>query len=552
MRSRQQFVFVKRVILFLFCALVLFCAAPSDAHMYFSFPSDSEKAGQVDIYTAFALDPPAADESGYGVIKYDIKGRLVGPSGTTNVTNFPFSDSATGRTYTDAELAAMGEAAESAVDSRKSTVAVQGGGTSVFLTESDYENDELYEGTTYHQEFICASKAFLNLTADGASTKTYLTSGLELVPVDDLAGLAPVSGMRVKALLDGAPVAGLGIYLSYEGCPQNPELHGEVAAMRVATTGSDGIATLRMPSRGGNTYLFAMNLGAASTGTNFVGQMASLSFVLPPGDDIEMDVSDALFRSNVAGLGTPIYVDAESNNFLLSQFGIVWANDLMSQPAGTSSFVSGKSGQLPGSGTGATFRFPMDIAGARVKGAIGTEQNLELTPDIVGQSTFDDMVAFLRSSRASKPDRFITGEGMTFYVPYTAGDFLGEFGISVMARFADGTERDVSDNYMMGVVYDESMFADGRIYIVYGTLFVDSVSDNGSYVTDLTPYFDPSDFAKMPLLHDGAADNTIEIAYWLAREENASGGSSGCNAGLPLVILAFAAMGMGLVAGKKR
>ena len=551
MRSIKQP--ARRALLFLLCAFALFCATPSDAHMYFSFPADSNKTGQIDIYTTLSLAPPTPDESGYGAIQYDIGGTLIGPSGAkTSVTDFPFSDSATGRTYTNDELAALGEGAAEAVDSRKSTVTVSAGGTSVFLTESTFVEEEEYMGTTFVLDFDCTSKAFLNLTADGASAKTYLSSGLELVPMDDLASLSPVSSLRVKALLDGVPVAGLGIYVSYEGCPLNTVLHDEVAAMRVGTTGSDGIATLLMPSRPGSTYLFAMNLGAESTQTDYIGQMASLSFVMPAGD-MELDVSDVLFRSNGAGLGTPIYADATVNDFLLSSFGIVWANDLMSQSAGTSSFVAGISGQLEGEETGAMFRLPMDIEGAGVKGAIGTEQEVELTPDILGQGTFDEMVAFLKDARANKPDRFLQDEaGTSFYCPFVAGDFFGEFGISVMARFAGGTVRDVSDNFMLGVVYDESLFTSGSIYIVYGTLYVDSASDNGSYATDLTPYFDPTGFTKVPLLHDGAADNVLEMTYWLAGETSSGSGSSGCSAGLPLFALVFAAAGVGLARGKKR
>ena len=553
MKSRQQFVFVRRVILFLFCALTLLCAAPSDAHMYFSFPADSDATGRVDIYTAFALDPPAPDESGYGAIRYDISGRLVGPSGAeTAVADFTYCNSKTGKAYTEEQLAAMGDGAASAVDSRRSTVSVSGSGTSVFLTKSTFVEEEPYGDITFLLDFDCTSKAFLNLTADGASTKAYFSGGLELVPMNDLASVTPVTNLRVKALLDGAPVPGLGIYVSYEGCPQNPELHSEVAAMRIGTTGSDGIAALLMPSNPGNVYLFAMNLGAESTQTNYAGQMASLSFVMPEGGD-ELDVSGVIFRSNGAGLGAPIYAVADINSFLLSTFGIVWANDLMTQPAGTSSFVEGMGGQLDGGETGAAFRLPMDITGASVKGAIGTEQEVELTAEILGQNTFDDMVAFLKNARANEAERFMQDEaGRSFYCPFAAGDFFGEFGISVMARFANSTVRDVSDSFMLGVVYDESLFAGGRICIVYGTLYIDSASDNGSYVTDLTPYFDPSGFSKVPLLHDGAADGTIEMTYWLASEESYSGGSSGCSAGVPISAPAFALAGLAIAAKKKR
>ena len=547
MRSRQQFVFARRVVLFLFCTFALFCAAPSDAHMYFSFPSDSEKTGQVDIYTTFSLEPPTPDESGYESLQYDIKGSLVGPSGTSvAVSGFPFSNSKTGTTYTAEQLAAMSASELAAVDSRKSTVSVSSGGTSVFLTEAAYSMEE--------GPFVivtdCTSKAFLNLMADGASTKAYFSSGLELVPVDELAGVTPVTYVRVKALLDGAPVPNLEIKMTYEGCPHNPELDEEVATMRVATTGSDGIARFLSPSSPGNVYFFAMNITDQPTETTYIGQLASLSFVMGGGEE-ELDVSDYVFSNNAAGIGTPIYGLAEMNKFFLDTFNIVMANDLMSYPAATSAFVTGLDGQLEGEGTGVTFSIPMDITGAGVKGAIGMEQELEVTPDMVGQSRFDDMVAFLKRAKASNSDRFASEGGVTFYMPYVAGDFLNEFDLYIMSRFTSGTVRDMSDNFMLGVLYDEDMFDDGSMLFIYGALYVDSVSDNGNYITDLGDYLGEM-MVKMPLIHDGTADNKIAMTYWLAGEESSSSGSSGCNAGLPLFAAIFAMVGLGLVARKKR
>lgn len=420
MRFRQKI--ARRATLFLFCAVILFQAVPSDAHMYFSFPSNSKPSGQVDVYTTFSLQPPVPNEAGYGTTVYDIVGRVVTPSGTTSVTDFPFSDSATGKTYTSADLAAMGEEeAEKAVDSGKSRISVTGSGASVFLTEADYVNDEIFEGTTYHQDFVCGSKVFLNLAADGAPTKSYLSSGLELVPLDDLASVAPASSLRVRALLNGTPLAGLDIYVSYEGCPMNPDLHGEVAAMRAVKTGADGTAALITSSRPGNAYLFAMYLDESSNATNFSGNMASLSFEMTA-EEAEVDISGLLFSGggNRANLGTPIMTYAPVVDYIRTSLGMVWANDLVSAPRGTSAYVTGMEGQLAGEGTGATFSIPMDITGASVKGVIGTEQTVVLTKDMLGQAKFDRMVSFLKEARQSDPGRFLEDEvGNVFYCPYT-------------------------------------------------------------------------------------------------------------------------------------
>lgn len=555
MRFRQQI--ARRATLFLFCAFILFQAVPSDAHMYFSFPDNSKPSGQVDVYTTFSLRPPVPDEAGYGTSVYDIAGRVVTPSGTTGVTDFPFSDSATGKTYTGEELAAMGEeAAEKAVDSRKSRISVTGGGTSVFLTEADYVNDEVFEGTTYHQDFICGSKVFLNLTADGASTKTYLSSGLELIPLDDLASVAPATQLRVRALLNGAPLAGLDIYVGYEGCPMNPDLHGEVAAMRAVKTGADGTAVLITPSRPGNTYLFAMYLDEKTTATNFSGNMASLSFEMT-GAEAEVDISSLLFAAgnNRADLGAPIMLYAPVVDYIRTSLGMVWANDLISAPRGASAYVTGMEGQLSGEGTGATFSIPMDISGASVKGAIGTEQTVALTADMLGQAKFDRMVSFLKEARQSDPGRFLEDEaGNVFYCPYTAKDFLGRFDIYVMGKFSHGATIDIGDSFMLGALYKESDFNDGKLFITYGTLYADSATIGGSHAADLTAALDPDGITKVPLLYDGVQDGKLEMTYWLAGQKSAgggSGGSSGCSAGIPAAAIALLAA-LGIAGNKKR
>jgi hypothetical protein len=158
----------------------LFFAEGADAHMYFSFPSDSNPgAGDIYVDTAFAVDPPNADESGQGALKYDIEGSVYSSGNPEAAVPVSF-------TFTD--------------NARRSPISVPGAATSVFVTSADYANDEPYEGVTFHLEFACYSKAFINLDSNGFSTRTFMRSGLEIVPLSDLAEVLPSSEVEVKIL----------------------------------------------------------------------------------------------------------------------------------------------------------------------------------------------------------------------------------------------------------------------------------------------------------------------------------------------------------------
>jgi uncharacterized GH25 family protein len=239
-----------------------FFAVGAEAHMYFSFPSNHNPgAGMVAIDTTFALSPPIADESGDSALKYVLEG-WTASSGSLSVRT-PAAFEYTG-------------------DSRRSLVSVPGDEASVFVTSADYANDEVYEGVTYHQEFTLYSKAFINLGLGGGEFSkeaffAFLPSGLEIVPLTDLAGVSPSSEVRVKVLKDGVPLPDADVYVTQEGAPFT-DLNGEITALRKRRTGSDGTAAFVMPSCSGGTYFYAMYLDPRTTDTAFYGMMSSLSF----------------------------------------------------------------------------------------------------------------------------------------------------------------------------------------------------------------------------------------------------------------------------------
>jgi hypothetical protein len=76
--------------------------------------------------------------------------------------------------------------------------------------------------SSYGSETVVKSfmKTFVNLTADGASTKAraphFAFDGIELRPVDDLGAVKSGGTVRVEALLNGKPQSGVVVYSGHK------------------------------------------------------------------------------------------------------------------------------------------------------------------------------------------------------------------------------------------------------------------------------------------------------------------------------------------------
>jgi hypothetical protein len=87
-------------------------------------------------------------------------------------------------------------------------------GTVAFAAASSYGTDVVVKS------FM---KTFVNLTADGESTKSRAShfgfDGIELRPVDDLASVKAGGKVRVEVLLNGKPQSGVVVYSGYKDMP---------------------------------------------------------------------------------------------------------------------------------------------------------------------------------------------------------------------------------------------------------------------------------------------------------------------------------------------
>jgi Synergist-CTERM protein sorting domain-containing protein len=201
---------------------------------------------------------------------------------------------------------------------------------------------------------------------------------------------------------------------------------------------------------------------------------------------------------------------------------------------GSTAFLTGQSGQLVGEGTGATFKIPLDRPREGIGGLTGLEQFLGLTAEILGEETYNDIVAFLKEENENSPDKFMDFGPVygKWYLPYTAKAFFDHFGLAVMGKFSDDYAADIGDDFQLGVIYDEEQFAGGTVSIMYGTMIMDSSPKDGAYWKEITPEGYP---VKVSLLYDGKSDDEIKFSYWLAQKPE----SSGCNAGFGTAGLAL-------------
>ncbi|MDR1510237.1 MAG: DUF4198 domain-containing protein [Synergistaceae bacterium] len=101
-------------------------------------------------------------------------------------------------------------------------------------------------------------KTFVNLTADGESTKARAShfgfDGIELRPVDDLASVKSGGKIRVEALMNGKPQSGVVIYSGYKDIPEASRISPILEYSEkpdpifcAAVTDQSGVAELKLP-----------------------------------------------------------------------------------------------------------------------------------------------------------------------------------------------------------------------------------------------------------------------------------------------------------------
>jgi hypothetical protein len=266
----------------------------------------------------------------------------------------------------------------------------------------------------------------------------------------------------------------------------------------------------------------------------------------------ETDVTDELIAPGKNGASIFFSIDEGYNDFLTAM-GLEWAPGLST---GETSFVEDREGQLPGD-SGFKISIPLDEPD--LTGVVGVETNITLTPAMVGQKTFDEIVSFIADKHKAGAPLQPGGEGgfMTegeeeFYIFYSAKDLFEAYGVSIMGLFQDGKERSISKSFQCGVLYDTDAFEDGKIHVTFGPLLADSdLGDGGECEMDLT---DTLSFpTRMAILYDGNNDNRLEFSYWLAGEKREyDGNGGGCAAGVfGLAGLAILALSAGLRATTK-
>jgi hypothetical protein len=383
-------------------------------------------------------------------------------------------------------------------------------------------------------------KTFLNLTGDGIATERLGGDDvLEAVFSEEVpsGGIKEGSAVEFKFYHKGQPLRNAPVFAAYIGAPSYSAMEGdsevELNDYLEKTTDENGAAVFLLDHAGGWFVGAFVDEGKnPEYGGGLMFEAAEAE-----GEDYEGDLTDFLIGEgdNRAGLGFVSWVGGPYVDLIRERWGYVNASNLVTVPRGSTSFLTGQPGQLPGDETGTSVHIPMDVIRSDLKGITGTEQMVALTPDILGKADYDAMVAFLKEERSNSPEKFFDFSGYgTWYVPYTPKLFFDNFGVAVMGRFSDGSVLDISDYYQIGVLYDEESFDAGSIGILYGTVVVDSAPVSGSYWLDATDFFFPEGSPnKFALIYDGKADNQIAFSYWLAKksEPGSGGGGGGCDAG---------------------
>ena len=256
---------------------------------------------------------------------------------------------------------------------------------------------------------------------------------------------------------------------------------------------------------------------------------------------MELPITDELVTGDKNKADAEFTVMPPYDGFIQSM-GLTWMTKLVSSPRGETAFVTNQDAdQLPGN-SGVSVNIPFDVKESALKGLIGVGNPITLTPAMLGEDVFKSFTDFLKNEHASGSERFQSEDGIEFYMPFTPKDLLDRFGIEIICRFGDGKTLEATDNFVFGVVYDESLFESGVVIAMVGGMFVDSPPVDGEYWIDLTEQLPAEIGYKIALIYDGAADDALRYSYWLAQKTEDSGGG-GCSAGaLGIFALGLAAL----------
>jgi hypothetical protein len=470
---------------------------------------------------------------------FSLTGTLCKP-GTMNVdvklahsdgTETPIPDSAF-EPYSSKTKSVVSDVNQS--DSERVSFTVTKPGTSVLNGKFSGQFVFLPDGVTSRSHV----KAFLNLTNDGMATKR-LGGGdvLEVVFAEDVpaGGVSEGSVVKFRFYHKGAPLANAPVFAAYAGAPVYTVKEGdadvEVNDYLEKVTDGGGYATFLLDHAAG---WFVGAFVHETSGDEYGG---GLIFDVKRGDgEGEGDITEFIIKdgANLADVGFPTWVYGDDLDGARDGWGLVNASNLVTAPNGSTSYLSGGERQLPGGATGASINIPLDISRVGVRGMTGTEQLVELTADVLGADTYDEMAAFLKDECASSPDKFFEFPGYgAWYVPPTPKIFFDRFGVSIMGKFSNGTAREVGEAFQLGVLYNEEQIGAGSITILYGTMLVDSAPVDGAYWSDVTEDVAPDGNPnRISLIYDGASDDKINFSYWLARKSD--GGGGGCSAGAGL------------------
>jgi hypothetical protein len=395
-------------------------------------------------------------------------------------------------------------------------------------------------------------KTFLNL-AGGRMAQEPLGGGdvLEVVFAEGVpaGGVKVRDKLRFKFLFKGEPLKNAPVFASYTGAPtytiKEGESDVEVNDYLEAVTDENGIATFKPDCAAG------WFVGAFDT-TTAIAYGGGILFQVSEGaaSAEEMAVTEELIGANDNKAGVELGIVPAFTDLIKSAYGWAWADTFTSGPRGSTSLVTGEENQIPGN-TGAKVEIPFDLTSALFRGLIGVEQPAVLTPDALGEGTYNALAGFVRKEYADGSDRIFVGEdGSDYYIPYSPDQLLPQFGISIMCRFSDGAVRDATESFQLGILCDEQNLASGKINLVFGTMLSDSGAENGSYWKDLSSELsrmgidmDP----KISVVYDGKKDDKIEFSYWLAKKAESGGSSGGCDTGTA-GSFAFGLLALGLPA----
>ena len=240
----------------------------------------------------------------------------------------------------------------------------------------------------------------------------------------------------------------------------------------------------------------------------------------------EVEITDKVITAsnNAAGVEFLAATGSVANQFA-SQLGIEWIDKMMSSPLGKTTLITGQAGQLAGK-TGYSFSLPSNQTGSTKKAAVITETPLEITSSAFGSAAYEALLADLSASSNK-----MTLEDGTVISGLNEPTLLKKHGISIMFRFGDGATKDVTSAVQSAFMTNGA--SGGSMTMIVGAVFIDSDPVNGSYW--IQP--DLGGGEKAYIVYDGAGDKKIAGELWITKASKNNGGSSGCNTGIPAMLV---------------